>query len=287
VEITPGDWLRLTGHKPAATRVIDADIGTIRGAADKIIHVEDTPEYLLHLDFQAGHDSARLPRRMRLYNDVMDDRHDMLVASVAVILHPGADSPTLTGLWQRQFPGELAYSMFRYQVLRIWKLPVEMMLDGGVGTLPLAPLANVPQKELPSVIERIKGRLQRPREKRWAADIWAATYVLLGLRYSESVAQILLQGVLSMKESVTYQAILREGRGEGKAEGLLEEAKSLLLRLGQKKLGKADTSSKASIEALTDIQQVELLAERLFEVTAWPELLSLAGPSRARKKGKR
>ena len=105
----------------------------------------------------------------------MDDRHQMLVSSVAVLLHPAADSPALTGLWQRQFPGEPAYSVFRYQVLRIWKLPVEMLLDGGVGTLPLAPLADVSRAELPTVIARIKKRLQQPQEQPWAADIWAAT----------------------------------------------------------------------------------------------------------------
>jgi hypothetical protein len=101
VEITPADWLRLTNHKPAATRIIDADAGTIRGAADKVIHVADMPPYLLHLEFQAGHDSARLPRRLRLYNNVLDDRHEMLVSSVAVILHPGADSPALTDEFKR------------------------------------------------------------------------------------------------------------------------------------------------------------------------------------------
>ena len=30
---------------------------------------------------------------------------------------------------------------FRYRVIRVWELPVERLLEGNVGTLPLAPLA--------------------------------------------------------------------------------------------------------------------------------------------------
>ena len=102
-----------------------------------------------------------------------------------------------------------------------------------------------------------------------------------------------------MKESVTYQAILREGRGEGiaqglaegkaegKAEGSLQEAKALLLRLGQKKLGEPDASSQASIEAMGNVQQIELLAESLFDVATWQELLNNTLPRKPRKKGKR
>src|SRR5436190_22235677 len=40
VEITPQDWLRLTRRKLAPIRIIDADVATIRGAADKVIRVE-------------------------------------------------------------------------------------------------------------------------------------------------------------------------------------------------------------------------------------------------------
>jgi hypothetical protein len=39
-----------------------ADIATIAGAADKVIRVEGQPDWLLAVDFQAGHDTvAKLP----------------------------------------------------------------------------------------------------------------------------------------------------------------------------------------------------------------------------------
>ena len=49
-----------------------------------------------------------------------------------------------------------------------------------------------------------------------SAKLWTATCLLMGLRYEKSFASQLLEGVQNMKESTTYQAILREGRDEGR-----------------------------------------------------------------------
>jgi predicted transposase/invertase (TIGR01784 family) len=55
----------------------------------------------------------------------------------------------------------------------------------------------------------------------------AATYILAGLKFEESeIAQIIRRDV--MQESVTYQAILKEGRNEGREEGRQEIALNLL-----------------------------------------------------------
>ena len=43
------------------TRVIDADIATVSGAADKVLRVEARPPYILHLEFVTGHDAVDLP----------------------------------------------------------------------------------------------------------------------------------------------------------------------------------------------------------------------------------
>ena len=59
----------------------------------------------------------------------------------------------------------------------------------------------------------------RPR----SAKLWTATYLLMGLCYSEELVSRLLEGVQDMQESTTYQAILREGRNEGLTEGRINE----------------------------------------------------------------
>jgi hypothetical protein len=55
VEIEPASWPVLLGYSKAPTRVIDADIATVSGAADKVLRVAAASPYLLHLEFVAGH----------------------------------------------------------------------------------------------------------------------------------------------------------------------------------------------------------------------------------------
>jgi predicted transposase YdaD len=65
VEAAPQDWLAFVGAPPGEARVIDADVSSIVGAqADKVIRVEAAEPYLVHLEFQAGHDGPLLPARL-------------------------------------------------------------------------------------------------------------------------------------------------------------------------------------------------------------------------------
>src|SRR5207302_7373754 len=92
-ELSPTDWLPLARRPRRRVTIEDSDVGTIvSGATDKLFRVHDDPEYLLHLDFEAGHFRQDLPRRLRLYNSVFEYRHDRVALSVVVLLCPEADS---------------------------------------------------------------------------------------------------------------------------------------------------------------------------------------------------
>jgi predicted transposase YdaD len=275
VETAPADWLPLVGRPPAPVTVLDADIATVvSGAMDKLLRVGAEPEYLLHLDFQAGHDSARLPPRLRLYDAAQAHRHGLRVLSTAVLLHPGADSPQVTGVYEEALPGEEPYAVFRYKVIRVWQASAEQFLTGGLCTLPLAPISSVSGADLPRVIRRMQERL---RQEGRANDLWAATKILLGLRHPPDLVNTLLRGVIGMKESSTYQEILAEGR----AERQVEEARRILLKLGKKHLGPPDPATRTVLDTITDVEQFERLVEGVFTAGNWQELL---GPRRRERR---
>jgi flagellar biosynthesis/type III secretory pathway protein FliH len=143
--------------------------------------------------------------------------------------------------------------------------------------------------------------------------LWAATYILLGLRYSADLAAELLRGVVAMKESTTYQAILREGWEEGKQQGLQEglqeglqqglqqgkqqglqqgreegtvtEAKRLLLLLGESRFGPPDARTQAALESIADVRRLEELSVLVQNVDGWHTLLGL--PRSRRRNGMR
>lgn len=272
-ELAPADWLPLAGRRRRRVTVADSDVGTIvSGASDKLFRVHDDPEYLLHLDFETGHFRAELPLRLRLYNSVFEYRHDRVVLSVPVLLSPAADSPQWSGLLQRGFSGEQPLSTLRYQVIRVWQLPVEQLLTGGPGTLALAPISNITEGQLRAVIRRMRERLRGPKAPPKAADVWAAAYVLLGLRYSDEFAQSLIEEVLSMEESTTYQAIVRRGR--------VEEARRNVLMIGEVKFGPPDDSARSAVEAINDLDRLEELLLLQVSAASWEELLATPAPRR-------
>ena len=155
--------------------------------------------------------------------------------------------------------------------------------------LPLAPITAVRQNEVPAVIARMKERLESEVEEATAGVLWMATNVLLGLRYSPGFVEPLLQGVRGMKESTTYQAIVEEGRQEGRREERPAEARRVLLRVGEDRFGAAPTpEQRAMLEAITDANRLEELAARACHLGSWAELLEqeprpAAPPPRARR----
>ena len=294
LEASPADWPRLAGFRVGRAEVIDADVSTVTAATDKVLRVSGGLNAVMHFEFQAGPD-AGLPRRVHGYNALLEDRHGQLIHSVVVLLRPEADLRSISGQYEQRLPGAAEpYLIFRYQVIRVWQLPAEQLLAGGLGTLPLAPIVAVTEPELPGVIERLKERLEAPRYRKAAGTVWTAVDVLLGLRYERPLIEQLLRGVRGMKESVTYQAIVEEGVVKGREEGVimgrLEGARRILVLLGEELFGTPpDSDTRSRIEAINGLEQLEQLTRRAPRVCSWEELLAdVAGPEprRRRKKGR-
>ncbi len=270
LESDPRAWLELLlGRKLGEVRIVNADLSTITTEADSVLFVAEVEPWMVHLEFQSSYDPT-LPLRIQRYNTLVNYRHRLPVQSMALLLCPDAAGPAMTGLLQQKLPDGLIYHEFRYNLVRTWERPADEILAGGLATLPLAPLAKVKENELPTVIHAMQERLDREATKNQAETLWTATYILMGLKYSDELIDRLLEGVQNMKESVTYQKILREGRAEGRAE----EAKRILKRQGSKRFGQPDALIEAAIDAIADLERLEQLSDRVLEVTGWEELLA-------------
>jgi hypothetical protein len=109
--------------------------------------------------------------------------------------------------------------------------------------------------------------LEREATQDQKRKLLTSAFVLTGLRVRRDVARQVFRGVRAMRESDTYLAILDEGREE--------EAKSLILRQGQKRLGPADEATNVRLNGITDLARLEKMIDRLFDATAkdWQDLL--------------
>lgn len=283
VEVAPPSWVMLSGYTGDKAAVIDADISTVTGASDKVIRVRGPSDWLLDINFQRGPD-ASVPRRTHLYSTLLEDRHELPVRSVVVLLTRSAYLSSINGRFVRGFAGEKPYDVFRYKVIRVWKLSPERLLQCGLGTLALAPISNVTEAELPGIIEQMKAKLGGAVAPAAAQDVWTAAYVLMGLRYQRDLVNKLLRGVVEMEESVTYQAIVEEGMAKGLARGKREEARKNLLLLGEKRFGPLPADGALALAVVEELEKLEQLLVRVLDVKSWEELLGLPSKRGGRRK---
>ena len=216
----------------------------------------------------------------------MSRKHGLPVWSVVILLRPAADGPELTGEYEREVPGRGKNLWFRYDVVRVWELPPDRLLTGGLPLLPLVPVSNVAPERLSDVVTAVAERLRDEAAPELTKTLWTATAILTGLRYPrervggliEGVA-IMVLGIRGIEDSWVYQDIFTKGRAEGeargRAEGKVKEARKILLRQGRKRLGEPDSDTGRG-RGHRDLDRLDLLLDRLLDVSTWDELLASA-----------
>lgn len=107
----------------------------------------------------------------------------------------------------------------RYDVYRLWTMDPAEFLQGPVGLLPLAPLADIHATELVPTLEQIEERLLEVEDRSQAHDLLGLTLMLLGLRtqfFPDAYEQIERIGnMIDWSESKTVKRWLEEGRQAG------------------------------------------------------------------------
>ena len=261
--------------------VIDSDITTLTASADKVLRVGGPEPYLVNIEPHSYHDTA-LARRLWYRQVALDYRHDLPVLTVLVLLCKEANSPSLTGTYERQLPDGWQTNRYNYRVVRLWQEDPASYLNAGINLVPLAPLTNVAEDSLPDLVQQMAARINAEPAPR-AAKLWTAAYWLMGLRFSDELVAPLLEGVQNMRESSTYQATLREGREEGlmegRNEGLIQgrigEAQRMLLMLGEDRFGEPDEATRGAVEAIHDVERLERMTKRVLDtgIQDWDGLL--------------
>ena len=281
----PQDLLRLIGVQPkGAVTPLNVDVSTVSAAADAVLLVAGPPNWILHLEAFSARDRKRL-LRVLLAHVALWREYELPIRTVILLLRRKADAPWMRKPFRLTSLGKESALLFRCEVIRVWELDVETIMNGGLATLPLAPLCRVKRRDLPRLIRRIGKRFEDEAPPEQINDLWAAVWVMLGMRYTPDVAQHLLKGVPGMRESTTYQAILNEGREEGvevgrekgreegRQEGALAELRRVILRRGGRRFGDPPAGVRAALEGLRSIEKLEEIEEQLDRASDWSEIV--------------
>jgi len=250
---------------------LNVDLSMLSAATDVALGHGDPPNRVIDLNFQSSADE-NLARRVLVFNAVLHLRYRVPVHRVVVLLRPKADEVALTGKLDYQARKRGSKMAFRYEVVRLWRLPVKRILAGGLGALALAPLCRMPgdarlEDALPKILESLIQRLNQQATPADAGKILTGAYVLSGLRMTRDEARQLFRRVRAVQESTTYQAILDEGRADA--------FQRALLRWGRKHLGDPSPEIIAAVKAIDDVDRLERLGDHLDEASSWQQLLAI------------
>jgi hypothetical protein len=258
-------------------RSLNVDLSTVTTSGDLVVGVGKPLREIVHLDFQAGPDACK-HLDVLAYNVLLHRQYGIPVHSILVLLRRQATHRNVTGqVGYAARPGRGRMD-FGYEVVRLWEWPVEKLLTGPLGTLPLAVLGELPADVkladgLRGVVERLLQRLSSEAEEGERKRLLTSAFVLSGLRVEQAQAVEVFKGVQAMRESTTYMMILEEGIEKGIEKGREQATHKLILSLGLKLHGKPTAAVRKKLEAITDLARLERIHDRLVDAKGWADLL--------------
>jgi predicted transposase/invertase (TIGR01784 family) len=257
-EIFPEDFASwLLGERIFLTELSPTELSIEPIRADSVMLLQGLKD-ILHIEFQTD-PKPDIPMRLtdyrlRLHRKFPDKR----IHQVVIYLRETRSD------WVYQNYFEIPGMYAEFNVVRLWEVPAEelMMFPG---LLPFVALSRNPEPV--GTLRRAVGEILKIRDEAQQHEAMAAAYVLAGLRLDEIVIrQVIRRDV--MRESVTYQAILREGREEGREA----EAIALVTRLLKRRLGQELSEEIRSCLSQLALPVLEDLSEALLDFTTLSDL---------------
>jgi predicted transposase/invertase (TIGR01784 family) len=217
-EMFPEDFASwLLGHRVTLTELRPTELSLEAIRADRVILLQGETE-TLHIEFQTD-PKDEVPMRMADYRLRLYRLSPEKTIRQVVIYLRKTNSPKV---YQDYFEIPGLYAEF--DIIRIWAVPAaELMAYEGL--LPFVALSQTEDASasLRSAVEAINQMADESQQH----EAMAATYVLAGLKLDKAIISSIIRRDV-MQESVTYQAIVQEGRDEGEGRKGREIALNLL-----------------------------------------------------------
>ncbi|HEY2785697.1 MAG TPA: DUF4351 domain-containing protein [Fimbriiglobus sp.] len=139
-------------------------------------------------------------------------------------------------------------------------------MTGPLALIPLAPIAANSRDEVKQVVTRMSDRMWAETDPATFQRLANAAMFLLTMRYDAMIT----------KGAFTDHPALKEVFDLFRDDGRAEEARTMILRIGRKRLGAPKPEHEAAITQETDFAKLEALSGRLLDVNTWDEMFAPA-----------
>lgn len=242
----------LLGKPIALTKLEPSELSSEPIRADSVMFLASS-EVILHLEFQTSTDET-MAFRMLDYWVRLHRKYPTIPIHQTVIYLKSTNSPLAQ---QDTFSCDRVNHSF--SVIRLWEQPTATFKEYQ-GLLPFAPLSQTDNPE--EILRQVAQEIDNIKDKRIQSNISTATYIISGLALEKEIIHRLLRREI-MKESVTYQEILLEGKAEGKAIGVAEgkaEGKAEGEAIGEVK-GMTKATNQIALNMLHSGISIELISQ--------------------------
>jgi hypothetical protein len=226
VDHSPGDWARfLFGEALDLATTVDTSLHETSEVVDRLIRVSHAEtEFILHVEFHAGHSGNIIPNRLFHYNAAVMKRYSLTTMSCVLILRREADSPEIGESVVRSVPRFGAVHKFRYRPIRIWKEPLQTFLIPGSSLAVAGVLADFGSLSLEEAGGEVRSCIDAVSDFDEREKLLEHAISLAGLRFNDEQAESMFGRKISVLEkySVTLQGVIRRA-----------EARLLLSSAGQ------------------------------------------------------
>ncbi len=275
ISLAPDNWVRWVTQIPQleAREILASDFQWVSRESDVLIRTyspETEEEFLVLNELQLRY-NERMPRRMRAYAALAEEKYELPTYPVLINILPPANEAGIVNSYQGQCQGLQARQ--DYRVINLWEVEVERVFEQPLPSLlPFVPILKGGGEET-----QVREALRRLRQEERFNELesllaFFATFVL----ESKLVQQIMRWDMAVLLESPWYREILQEGekigreegRLEGRLEGLLEGiATSLDLKFGSQGL-----ELMSEIQPLNNLETLEAILQAMKRVKTLDEL---------------
>jgi predicted transposase YdaD len=241
----------------------------------------------------------RMPRRMRAYAALAEEKYNLPVYPLVIYLLPSADVTPIPDCYHSEWMGLVAHQ--DYHVVRVWQLDAQGVLtDGIVALVPFTPLMRGGANE-----EVLRSSIVLLRERRAGAEVEAALALFAGfVMEPEQIRRIVRWDMSVLRESPWYKQIFEEevergiqqrssewlekgwqqgirqgieqgieqGIQQGMQQGLIQARRQDIVRLLQMRFDLSGARLTAIAEKLTTIENVDRLQDLLIEAMHTPDV---------------
>lgn len=263
ISLAPNAWVQWVTNIPdaIARNILDAEFQWLSRESDVLVkaYSPEHGEFLVLNELQSQY-TSRMPRRMRAYAALAQEKYNLPVYPVLVNIFQPEEIVTIPTRYESNFMGLIARQ--DYRVINLWEVDVELAFGPSLTPLlPFVPVLKGGDDE--SVVVRAVTALRADEQLQELENLLG--FFACSVFDVARVREILRFDMAILQKSPLFQQMAREQRQE--------EDLRVLLRQIQRRFGEVSAEIQANLQAL-NIEQLDELLDLPFTVNSLDEFIN-------------